>query len=84
MLRAELFKDVPIREFPEKADPRSYKVSFGRFRKATGFSVKEELVGGVGEVAERIRADGYGDPRDDQYFRVKYLLEKGMENLSRQ
>ena len=82
MLRVELFQDIPIEEFPEKVDHRSYKVSFSRFEKATGFRVKEELVGGVGEVAERIRAKEYGNPRDEQYFRVKYLLEKGMENLS--
>lgn len=82
-LQAGLFPDIPVKEFPEKVDHRSYKVSFNRFEKAIGFRVEEELVGGVGEVAEKIRAKAYGNPRDEQYFRLKHLLGKGMESLAR-
>ena len=81
-LRDRLFKNVPIEEFPEKVDPRSYRVDFGRFGKITGFSTERELAEGVGEVAEKIRTNVYGNPRDEQYFRVKCLLKKGMGLLA--
>ena len=82
MLQSILFKDVPIKEFPEKVDHRSYKVSFDSFEREAGFKAEVSLVGGVGEIADNIRNGAYGNPRDDQYFRVKYLLKKGMDALA--
>lgn len=81
-LRDRLFRNVPIEEFPEKVDLRSYRVAFDRFEKLAGFSVKRALVEGVGDVAEKIRANVYGDPRKEQYFRVKYLAMKGIGLLA--
>jgi nucleoside-diphosphate-sugar epimerase/dTDP-glucose pyrophosphorylase len=77
-LRAALFPEVPIQEQSENVDPRSYQVSFDAFERETGFKAKEDLVDGVGEVAEHITTGTYGAPREDsRFFRVRHLKKRG-------
>lgn len=75
-IRDNIFPGVPVKEIPENVDERSYSVDFSRISDSMGYRTTVGIVEGVGEIAEHLRSQDYGDPRDDRYFRVTYLRNR--------
>lgn len=78
-IQKNLYPEIPIKEFPENKDFRSYKVIFKRARELLNFRPCFDVIYGSKEVADAIRRGEFANPRATQYLRVKHLLAKGIK-----
>ena len=80
-IQEHLFPEINIKVIPEKMDTRSYSVDFSRAREKLGFHAEIDIITGVGEMSEKLKAGYYGNPRADIYFRVKHLKNSTSNRL---
>lgn len=76
LIQKNIFPDITIKEFPENVDARSYQVDFTKIQNFFGYETKTGIVKGVAVMADKLKAKEYGNPRDDKYFRVKFLINR--------
>jgi len=77
-IQENIFPNINIKEYPENVDSRSYQVNFDKLKNVLGFETKTNIITGVSEIAEKLKNKEYGNPRDDQYFRVKHIMNKNV------
>lgn len=76
LIQKNLFPDVEIEEYPKNTDIRSYQVNFSKIKNLLNYEAKIGLLEGVSEIAKNLELKKYGNPRQDKYFRVKYLKKR--------
>lgn len=75
-IKNNIFPDINIKEFQENVDIRSYQVKFDKINKHLNYYTKINVINGSKQIADSIYKGEFKNPRDEQYFRVKYLLKK--------
>ena len=59
--------EVDVRYVHRDEDPRDYKVSFERVRRALGFEIEHTVATGIGEILAALDAGRFGDPFDPRH-----------------
>jgi nucleoside-diphosphate-sugar epimerase/dTDP-glucose pyrophosphorylase len=77
-IQKNIFPDINIKEFPDNVDARSYQVNFDKVKTVLNYETKTDIIKGVSEIAEKLKNKEYGDPRADQYFRVKHIKSQNI------
>ena len=77
---AEIVGDVEVATQDEVPDPRDYRVSFEKIRRALDFTPAYTVADGIREVAAAVRADAalrdHGQPRFHNVHALKNFLEQ--------
>ncbi len=78
---AQAFPGTIVEEVRNSDDQRNYRVSFEKIRTVLGFKASIDLVEGVKEMVDAVRAGKVGNWRDPIYSNSKHLEGEGLSVL---